>query len=179
MTIRARLAVLLATVSALSLGLIMQTRSNAESKEKLADPAVERTRKQVLMLDDLYKSAIVLITDKYVNDSDDLPAGSAFQALFAAMKKKGWHEVRLVDATDAPLRPKNAPADDFEKEAIKRLLEGKAGHEQIVEKDNKRYLRSATAIPVVLKKCIMCHPHYEDAKPGQAIGALSYTILIE
>ena len=176
MTIRARLAVLLAAVSALSLGLIMQTRSNAESNEKQADPAVERTRKQVLMLDDLYKSAIVLITDKYVND---LPAGSAFQALFAAMKKKGWHEVRLVDATDAPLRPKNAPADDFEKEAVKRLLEGKAGHEQIVEKDDKRYLRSATAIPVVLKKCIMCHPHYEDAKPGQAIGALSYTILIE
>ena len=178
MTNRARLTVL-AAASVLSLGLILQARSSAENKEDKSDPAVERTRKQVLMLDDLYKSAIVLITDKYVNSDSDLPAGSAFQALFGAMKKKGWHEVRLVDATDAPLRPKNAPADDIEKESVKRLLEGKAGHEQIVEKDNKRYLRSATAIPVVMKKCIMCHPHYADAKPGQAIGALSYTILIE
>lgn len=179
MTSRARLVILLASVSALSLGFIMQTRTSAESDEKQADPALERTRKQVRMLDDLYKSAIVLITDKYVRSDADLPAGTAFQALFGAMKKKGWHEVRLVDATDDPLVPKNSPQDNFEKEAIKRLLEGKAGHEQIVEKDNKRYLRSATAIPVVSKKCIMCHPHYEDAKPGQAIGALSYTILIE
>ncbi|HEY3963319.1 MAG TPA: DUF3365 domain-containing protein [Planctomycetaceae bacterium] len=179
MTKRVRLAVL-AAASILILGLVIQPRLNAENKKDAkADPAVERTRKQVQMLDDLYKTAIVLITDKYVNDADDLPAGSAFQALFGAMKKKGWHEVRLVDATDEPLVAKNAPADDFEKEAIKRLLEGKAGYEQIVEKDNKRYLRSATAIPVVMKKCIMCHPHYESAKPGQAIGALSYTIPIE
>ncbi len=178
MTNRARLVVL-AAASVLSLSLFVQSRSNAEKKEEKADPAVERTRKQVRMLDDLYKTAIVLITDKYVHSDTDLPAGSAFQALFGAMKKKGWHEVRLVDATNDPLVPKNAPADDFEKEAIKRLLAGNAGYEQIVEKDNKRYLRSATAVPVVMKKCTMCHPHYEDAKPGQAIGALSYTIPIE
>ncbi|HTI49546.1 MAG TPA: DUF3365 domain-containing protein [Planctomycetaceae bacterium] len=178
MTNRARLVVL-AAVGVLSLGILMQTRLIAENKDQKSDPAVERTRKQVRMLDDLYKSAIVLITDKYVNNDSDLPAGSAFQALFAAMKQKGWHEVRLIDATNEPLRPKNAPADDFEKEAVKRLLAGNAGHEQVVEKDGKRYLRSATAIPVVMKKCILCHPHYEEAKPGQAIGALAYTIPIE
>lgn len=178
MTHRARLVVLAATF-VLSLGLILQTHSSAENKSDKSDPAVERARKQVRMLDDLYKTAIVLITDKYVNNDADLPAGSAFQALFGAMKQKGWHEVRLVDATNEPLRPRNAPADDFEKEAITKLLAGNAGHEQVVEKDNKRYLRSATPIPVVMKKCIMCHPNYEDAKPGQAIGALSYTLLIE
>ncbi len=32
------------------------------------DPAVVRTRQQVEMLDTLYKTAIVLITDKYVTD---------------------------------------------------------------------------------------------------------------
>jgi hypothetical protein len=28
----------------------------------------------------------------------------------------------------------------------------------------------------VLKKCIMCHPHYEDAKKGAAVGALTYKL---
>jgi hypothetical protein len=178
MTYRARLVVL-SSAAVLSLGILMQAQLSAESKESKSDPAVERARKQVRMLDDLYKSAIVLITDKYVNSDSDLPAGSAFQALFSAMKQKGWHEVRLIDATDEPLRPKNAPADAFEKEAVKRLLAGDSGHEEVVEKDGKRFLRSATAIPVVMKKCIMCHPHYEEAKPGQVIGALSYTLQIE
>jgi hypothetical protein len=178
MTIRARTA-LVTILPALALGVFLQARSNADNKDDKSDPALERTRKQVLMLDDLYKSAIVLITDKYVHSDTDLPAGTAFQALFGAMKKKGWHEVRLLDATGEPIVAANAPADDFEKEAIKKLLAGKTGHEQVVEKDNRRYLRSATVIPVVMKKCTMCHEHYNDAKPGQAIGALSYTIPIE
>lgn len=178
MTHRARLG-MLAALSAVALGLFVEARTSAQNKDEKPDPALERTRKQVLMLDDIYKSAIVLITEKYVNSDTDLPAGAAFQALFGAMKKKGWHEVRLLDATGEPLREKNSPADAFEKEAIKQLLAGKGGYEQVVEKDKKRYLRSATPIPVVMKKCTICHPHYADAKPGQAIGALSYTIPIE
>lgn len=169
----------LSIVSAVALGVIAQARSHAENKTEKADPALERTRKQVRMLDDLYKTAIVLITDKYVQSDNDLPAGTAFQALFGAMKKKGWHEVRLLDATGEPINAKNAPADDFEKEAIKQLLAGKAGYEQVIEKNQKRYLRSATIIPVVMKKCIMCHPHYENVPEGKAIGALGYTVPIE
>jgi hypothetical protein len=178
MTNRVRLAAF-ALASAVVVAALIQTRSNADNKGEKADPALERTRKQVRMLDDLYKTAVVLITDKYVHSDNDLPAGTAFQALFGAMKKKGWHEVRLVDATGDPLVEKNAPADEFEKEAVKQLLAGQSGHEQVIEKDNRRYLRSATPIPVVMKKCAMCHPHYDDAKPGQAIGALAYTIPIE
>jgi hypothetical protein len=30
-----------------------------------------------------------------------------------------------------------------------------------------------------MKKCTLCHPHYEKAKPGEAIGAQSYRLLIE
>jgi hypothetical protein len=30
-----------------------------------------------------------------------------------------------------------------------------------------------------MKKCTMCHAHYADAKPGEAIGAISYIIPIE
>ena len=48
----------------------------------------------------------------------DLPAGTAAIALFDAMKKKGWHEVRLLDATGQPIEEKNAPQDAFEIEAV-------------------------------------------------------------
>ncbi|MGD9853965.1 MAG: hypothetical protein AB7U20_03350, partial [Planctomycetaceae bacterium] len=57
--------------------------------DKPDDAAVERTRKQIRMLDDLYKTAIVLVTTHYVEEDSDLAAGDAFQALFAAMKEKG------------------------------------------------------------------------------------------
>ncbi len=162
---------------------LLHDRSSAgdtsTGKATKADPAVEHTRKTVRMLDDLYKTAVVLITEHYVNGKDSLPAGSAFVALFDAMKKKGWHEVRLLDATGNPYEAKNSPRDDFEKAAVAQLRQGKDYHEQIVERGKDRYLRAATPIPVVLKKCTMCHEHYKDAKPGEAIGALSYTIKIE
>src|SRR5690606_1978575 len=38
---------------------------------------VDRARATVKMLDDIYKSVIVLITDKYVHTESDYPAGSA------------------------------------------------------------------------------------------------------
>ena len=53
--------------------------SAAKEKEK-AKPeqaAVKRARKTVRMLDDVYKQAIVLITDKYVKTKKDYPAGRA------------------------------------------------------------------------------------------------------
>lgn len=147
--------------------------------EKKDDPAVARARKQVAMLDDIYKTAVVLITEHYVKDENSLAAGEAAQALFAAIKKKGWHEVRLLDAAGEPIVDGNKPRDEFEKAAIAALKSGKSGYEQVVEKEGKRFLRSATPIPVVSKKCIMCHDNYAKAKEGEAIGSLSYTIPIE
>jgi hypothetical protein len=154
--------------------------STSQADEKKGDDAaVARTRKQVKVFDDLYKTVIVMITDNYVTEKSDLAAGAAFQHVFAAMKKAGHHEVRLLDATGDPYNEKNVAADDFEKAAIAALKAGKPGYEQVVEKDGKRYLRSATPIPVVMKKCTLCHPAYEEAKAGEVIGSLSYTILIE
>jgi hypothetical protein len=150
------------------------------AEPKADDAALNRTRKQVKMLDDLYKTAIVLITESYVTEKSDLPAGEAFQKLFAVMKKGGYHEVRLLDATGEPLNPDNAPRDEFERNAIIALKAGKPGYEQVMEKDGKRFLRSATPIPVVLDKCIMCHDQYKAAKEKkQIIGSLGYTIPIE
>jgi hypothetical protein len=159
-------------------GVFLWNSSEAEDKPA-EDAAVARTRKQVKVLDDLYKTVIVMITDNYVTEKSDLAAGAAFQHVFAAMKKAGHHEVRLLDATGEPYEDKNVAKDEFEKAAVAALKAGKPGYEQILEKDGKRFLRSATPIPVVMKKCTLCHPAYETAKPGEAIGALSYTLLIE
>jgi hypothetical protein len=156
-------------------GLSLQGQEKASKKD---DPALERTRREVQILDDVYKTAIVLITENYVDEKSDLAAGAAFQKLFQAMREKGHHDVRLLDATGEPYDPDNAPRDDFEKAAIKALKEGKASYERVIEKNGKRYLQAATPIPVVLKKCTLCHSAYEKAKAGEPIGALGYTIEI-
>jgi uncharacterized protein DUF3365 len=150
----------------------------AEEKNS-EDAAIARARKQVLMLDDLYKTAIVLITEHYVDEASDLAAGAAFQKLFQAMREKGHHEVRLLDATGQPYNEKNLPRDAFEKAAIMALKAGKPGYEEVVNVDGQRFLKKATPIPVVMKKCTLCHPAYEKAATGQAIGALSYTMKVD
>jgi hypothetical protein len=141
--------------------------------------AVERARKLVRILDDVYKQTIVLITDKYVNSEKDFPAGSAAVALFATLSKSGSHEARLIDATGEPYEPKNTAQDEFEKEGIRRLKAGEAGYDKIVQQDGRYKLRAITPVPVVMKKCVMCHAHYADAKPGEPIGAIVYTIPLE
>jgi hypothetical protein len=141
--------------------------------------AQERARKTVRMLDDVYKTAVVLITDKYVNDDDDFPAGSAAIALFREIGKKGWHEVRLLDVSGMPYDAKNVAQDDFEKAGVSQLQAGKDYYEQIIEKKGKPYLRAMTPVPVVMQKCVMCHPNYAAAKKGAAVGAISYLLPIE
>lgn len=149
--------------------------------KKPSEAEIERTRKVVRMLDDIYKNTIVLITDKYVHDEEDYPAGSAAVRLFEAISKSksGNHQVRLIDATGDPYEAENVAKDAFEKEGIKRLKDGAAFYEEVVQKDGKYQLRAMTPVPVVMKKCIMCHAHYADAKEGEPIGAISYIVPIE
>jgi hypothetical protein len=59
------------------------------------------------------------------------------------------------------------------------LKAGDPLYERVVSKSGKHQLRTLTAVPVVMKKCIMCHEHYADAKKGEPIGAISYTVPIE
>ncbi|TWU62212.1 DUF3365 domain-containing protein [Crateriforma conspicua] len=151
--------------------------SKAEQKQEKTRPAIERAKKQAKMLDTLYKSAIVLITENYVDGSESLAAGDAFQALFKTMKDNGFHEVRLLDATGDPYDPDNEPKTDFEKKAVKALLDGKPIYEKIVKEGDKRFLLSATPIPVVMDKCVMCHGQYEGVEGP--IGALGLKIPLE
>lgn len=141
--------------------------------------AVERARKTVKSLDNIFKQTIVLITDKYVHDEDDFAAGSAAVLLFKNISESGDNEVRLIDATGDPYDPENVAKDAFEKAGIKQLKAGAASHEQIVTQNGKPFLRTVTSVPVVMKKCVMCHAHYAKAKKGEPIGAISYTVPIE
>jgi len=175
---RNRLTAVVVAASVASMGLVGSNMAGAAGKGA-DEAAVERTRQTVRMLDDLYKTAVVLITTHYVEEDSDLPAGSAAIALFSAMKEKGWHEVRLLDATGEPLVDTNAPNDRFEKQAVRELKGGSSWYEQIVERDGTSYLRVATPIPVVLEKCTLCHDNYKNVEAGAPIGALGYTIEIQ
>ncbi|MGH6852396.1 MAG: c-type heme family protein, partial [Methylocella sp.] len=138
------------------------------------DAAVERTRQEVKMLDDLFKNAIVLIDDHYVKTPSDLPAATAAKALWAALKKDGWYDVRILGLLDVIGDPDDAPKDAFEQAAAKKLLAGQTPDEEVVAQGGKRYLRVATGIPVVSENCVMCHENFKGNKGN--VGALSYTV---
>src|SRR5262245_56112798 len=57
---------------------------DVEKEKGKADPrAVARAKKTVEMLDDIYKTTIVLITERYVKDRKDFPPGRAAIKLFS------------------------------------------------------------------------------------------------
>jgi hypothetical protein len=126
------------------------------------------------MLDDLFKNAIVLIDETYVKKPGDVAAATASKALFAAMKKAGWYDVRLLGLTDVIGDQDDVPRDAFEQTAAKKLLAGETWYEEVSERIGKRYLRVATGIPVVSENCLMCHANFKGNKGN--IGALSYTV---
>jgi len=141
-----------------------------------ADPAVERTREQVKMLDDLYKNAVVSITRKYVAEQDIQPAIMVAKEVFGVMEKKGWHSARLVDATGEPINEENAPKTAFEKEAYKAIRSGETYFEQVVGQGKDRHLLAATLVPVVLKRCGDCHAH---RKVGEVLGFIRYDVPVK
>ena len=140
------------------------------------DAALKRAKWETEMLDNLYKNAIVLITTHYVTEETDLPAGSAFKALFATMKDNGYHEVRLLDGLGEPINDENLPQDDFEKAGIEAMLAGKPIYEKIENRDGQRVLRTITPLPMVMAKCVLCHDNYEGQK---IVGGLGYAVPID
>src|SRR5690606_16003838 len=104
------------------LNLPLQAESKGDSRPNEA--AVERARNTAKMLDQIYKTTIVLVTDKYVNEEDDFAAGSAAVLLFKQISDGGTHQVRLLDASGEPYDEANVAKDDFEKAGIKALKGG-------------------------------------------------------
>ena len=140
------------------------------------DPALERTREQVKMLDDLYKTAVVSITKRYVGGQKGQPAIMVAQDIFGAMRKQGWHSAKLVDATGEPLNEDNEPKTEFEKQAMKEINSGKPYFDRVVGEGKDRRLLAATVVPVVMKRCTDCHSH---KKVGEVLGFIRYDIPIK
>ena len=152
------------------------TSTTILAKESSNDKTIERARKTVQMLDDLYKTFIVLITQEYVKDPSVLPAAVLSKKVFETMEKKGWHQARLLDATGKPFNTDNSPKDDFEKDAIKAIVSGKSYFERVEKIEGKNYLRVATIVPVVIEGCTICH---KNKKIGELLGAISYSVPLE
>jgi hypothetical protein len=149
----------------------------AHSEEKAApDPArVERTRQTVRLLDDLYKSAVVHITETYVTGSEKRPAATVAKKVFADMKAKGHHAARLIDISGRPIKRDNVAKTAFEKRAASLLKKGKAYYEEVDSVKGKPVLRAATLVPAVMNQCVDCHPHVSKGDP---LGAIIYEVPI-
>ena len=172
-----------ATVSTLPSGARADQRpatiTPAAGQQKLRARPLDDVRREIRMLDDIYKGGIVTITQHYVSAEDSIPAGTAFKQLFVAAEKKGWHRVRLIDTTGEPYSEENQAEDKFEKRAVTKLLKGETWVEQVEQRNGVQHLRVATPIPVVFEKCIMCHDNYRDIPAGQPIGALTYLLPVD
>ena len=156
--------------------------SVAQEQAKATAPdakAIERSRRTVQTLDNIFKQTIVLVTDKYVNDDDDFAAGSAAVLLFKKISEGSDNTIRLIDATGDPYESENVAKDEFEKAGIQKLKAGAKTVDEVVTLEGKHFLRALTPVPVVMEKCVMCHAHYADVKPGEPIGAISYTVPID
>jgi Protein of unknown function (DUF3365) len=141
--------------------------------EPPADPALERARDHVKMLDDLYKTAVVSVTTRYVDKQNEQPAIKVAKDVFGAMGKRRWHSARLVDATGEPLSDLNAPRTDFEKDAARAVNAGQTYFERVVGEGKDRRLLAATVVPVVMQKCADCHTH---KKVGEVLGFIRYDV---
>lgn len=147
----------------------------AEESKAPGEAAIAAARRETKMLDDLYKTAIVTVTDIYVEDATSTAAATAFRPVFKAMKDAKHHEARLVDGLGDPINPDNAPRDDFEKAAVKAMLAGEAGYEKVEMIDGKAQLRTMTILPMVMEKCVLCHDNYRDKK---IVGGVAYIVPI-
>jgi hypothetical protein len=172
----------LAASAALALALMgglraTEARADAECRPADAtDPALERTREQVQMLDTLYKNAVVSITRTYVDGQDERPAIMVAKDVFSAMNKGKWHSARLVDASGEPLNDENAPKGAFEKAAAEAMRSGRPYFEQVVGEGDDRRLLAATVVPVVMQKCAECHT---GKKVGDLLGFIRYDVPVK
>ncbi len=170
---RNRLMASLAVVACATVGLIAYGQGTKD-QPKVDPEALAQARDTVKMLDDVYKSAIVVFTDKFVTKEGDVPAGAFAVPWMEEVSKHGTHKVRLIDVTGEPIDEKNTAKSDFEKAAVKKIKAGESYVEETATIDGKLVLQAATSVPVVMEKCVMCHPNYEQVPQGQSIGAITY-----
>jgi hypothetical protein len=149
----------------------LASERETRAEEPAPDAAVARARDQVKMLDSLYKTAVVSVTNRY----DGPPAIKVAKDVFALMEKDGWHKAKLVDASGMPQNEANLPQTDFEKRAAEAIKAGKPYYDEVSGQGKSRTLYAATVVPAVTKKCATCHGLDE----GDLLGFIRYELPIK
>jgi hypothetical protein len=139
-----------------------------------ATPAVERVsraeaKRQVRMMDQIYKSAVVTTHKMYVQDPGTPAAVIWAKQVINQMKGKGWPDARIIASHDRPLNPENSPTDKFERDAIAAFQKGRTTFEVVTPTE----VRYATDIRIVDEKCLLCHVRN---KTGDLVGGVSYRV---
>ena len=137
---------------------------------------VKRARQTVKLLDEMYKTFIVLITDEYVKDDTMFSALTVSKKVFEKMSTKGWYKARLLDATGDPHNPENSPRTKFERDAIEAFIDGKSFYGKVEKIDGVYYYQAATSVSIIADGCTICHPHN---KHGDLLGGISYSFLLD
>ncbi|QDV35042.1 hypothetical protein [Tautonia plasticadhaerens] len=135
------------------------------------DPALDRARAEVKMLDALYKTAVVSITERYQRGQ---PAIMVAKDVFGAMDELGHHSARLVDASQAPLGEQTSPETDFERRAAEAMRRGESYVEEVAGEGPDRRLLAATVVPAVHRRCASCH----GVEEGDLLGFIRYELPI-
>lgn len=143
-----------------------------ETKESKDDPALEQARAQVKMLDNLYKTAVVSITERYKQGQ---PAIMVAKDVFKAMHEGKYHSAKLVDATGQPLDEDNLPQTEFEKRAVEQIRKGKPYYEEVAGSGDERRLLVATIVPAVHERCAECH----GVEKGELLGFIRYEVPVK
>ena len=140
------------------------------------EKAVKRARQTVKILDEMYKTFIVLITEEYVKDETMFSALTVSKKVFEKMNTKEWYKAKLLDATGDPHNPENSPRTKFERDAIKAFIDGNSFYEKVEKVDGKYYFQAATSVSIVTDGCTICHP---ANKHGDLLGGISYTFPLD
>jgi hypothetical protein len=146
--------------------------STLRAEEPMEDASLKRACREIKMLDDLYKTAVVSVTELYPKGP---PAIMVAMKVFKAMEDGKYHSARLVDATGNPLNEANVPKSPFEKRAVETIKPGKPYFEEVVGEGANRRLLAATVVPPVLDRCASCH----GVKEGDLLGFIRYDLQVE
>lgn len=168
---RTRVLVLAAISAAVALSVFRAVTAAPQPKTNTPAERVSlaEARRQVRMMDEIYKTAVIAAHKMYVQDPGTPAAVIWAKQVINQMKGKGWPDARIFATHDRPLNPENAPADGFERAATTAFKQGKASFEQVTPGE----YRYATDIRIVDEKCIMCHVR---SKQGDLTGGVSYRV---
>lgn len=114
--------------------------------------SVELARDRATVMQNVYKSTLMMLHDRYFHRDKSLLPARAMQDIFSDIEDQSGVEARWISASLEPMSIDNAPESEFEKRAAKEIASGTSPVE-LVEDD---YFRRAIAIPLT-GGCLSCH----------------------